>query len=113
MCGEREWGVFEDTSSQFCNQSINHMTPFEQAHQDWVDGKTEIPDVWVGHRQVNYFLYQIAVHKYHLRLMSLGIKANVRLKDIKEYYGLKGRSGKDVYKSFIELIKSYNINLNQ
>lgn len=25
MCGEREWGVFEDTSSQFCNQSINHM----------------------------------------------------------------------------------------
>ena len=89
------------------------MTPFEQAHQDWVDGKLQVPDVYVGDGQLNYFLYQIAVHKYHLKLMSVGLKTNVRLKDIRDYYGLKGRSGKDAYQSFIELIKSYNLNLNQ
>jgi hypothetical protein len=86
------------------------MTPFEQAHQDWVDGKIMVPSVYMGDNEVAYFLYQIHVHKYHLKLMSVGLKTNVRLKDIKEYYGLKGRTAKDVYQSLIELLKSYNLN---
>lgn len=85
------------------------MTPFEQAHKDWVDGKLQTPKVYYADSELNPFLYQIAVHKYHLKLMSFGMRTNVKLKVIKQYYGLKGRTAKDVYNSFIELIKSYNI----
>lgn len=89
------------------------MTPFEQAHQDWIDGKIQVPKVYYGDGELNPFLYQIAVHKYHLKLMSAGIApgGQPKLKQLKEYYGIKGRTAKDVYNSFIELIKSYNLNL--
>ena len=89
------------------------MTPFEQAHQDWMDGKIQLPRVYYGDREMNPFLYQIAIHKYHLKLMSAGIKHSGQpsLKYFKDYYGIKGKSAKDVCNSFMDLIKSYNLNL--
>lgn len=52
------------------------------------------------------FYYNLIMHKFELGLNSKGIKPNRhwRLKPIKEYYGLKGRSGKDAYREFIEFI---------
>lgn len=85
------------------------MTPFEQAYKDWVDGKIQVPVVYYGDAELNPILYQIAIHKYHLKLMSFGMRTHVKLKVIKQYYGLKGRTAKDVYNSFIELIKSYKL----
>jgi hypothetical protein len=88
------------------------MTPFEQAHQDWMEGKIQLPRVYHGDSELNPFLYQIAVHKYYLKLMSVGIGTKqVKLSDIKKFYGIKGKSAKDVYNSFTELIKSYNLNI--
>jgi len=89
------------------------MTPFEKAHQDWVDGKLQAPKVYYGESELHPFLYQIVVHKYYLKLMSAGMRTHVKLAVIKQHYGLKGRTAKDVYQSFIELLKSYNLNLNQ
>ena len=89
------------------------MTLFEQAYQDWMDGKIQVPRVYHGDSELNPFLYQIAVHKYHLKLMSAGIQhsGQPKLKYFKDYYGIKGKSAKDVYNSFMDLIKSYNLNL--
>lgn len=84
------------------------MTPFEQAIQDVKDGKLTAPNVSVGTKPINYFKYQLAVHKMNLSLMSKGMTCRgIKFTDIKHYYGLKGRSAKAALPEFIELMEKH------
>jgi hypothetical protein len=84
------------------------MTPFEQAIQDVKDGKLTAPNVSVGAKPIDYFKYQLAVHKMNLSLMSKGMTCRgIKFTDIKRYYGLKGRSAKAALPEFLELMEKH------
>jgi hypothetical protein len=77
------------------------MTKFEKALQQFNDKTLQVPLVNYQGRAVNYFAYQLSVHHFYLKLMTKGIgNTQVKLKDIKDYYGLKGRSASDVLIQF-------------
>ena len=84
------------------------MTPFEQAVAQAQTGELQTPTVSTSEGNISYFKYQLAVHKYNLSLMSKGIMSRgVKLKDLKWYYGLKGRTASDCLPQFIELMNRY------
>ena len=85
------------------------MTPFEQAVLQAAEGKLQTPSVSISSGQVNYFQYQLAVHKFYLSLMARGIQnKQVKLRDLKHYYGLKGRTASDCLPQLERLIDHYN-----
>ena len=68
-------------------------TPFEQAQQAVAEGRLTPPVVSTHEGQVDYFGYQLAVHVGFLTLLTKGIhNRQVKLKDLRAYYGLKGRT---------------------
>jgi hypothetical protein len=84
------------------------MTPFQQALLDHSDGKLKTPPVSTTTGNINFFGYQLAVHKYYLSLMAKGIQnRQVKLTDLKKYYGLKGRTAADCLPQLIQLMDSY------
>jgi hypothetical protein len=84
------------------------MTPFEQAVTQAQAGELQTPTISTSNGNINYFSYQLAVHKYNLSLMSKGIMSRgIKLKDLKWYYGLKGRTADDCLPQFIELMNRY------
>jgi len=79
----------------------NDLTPFQQAVMQVQEGTLKAPSVNYGTKEINYFSYQINVHHYYLKLMAVGIgNKQVKLKDLKNYYGLKGKTAKDVLTDF-------------
>ena len=84
------------------------MTPFEQA-QEQVKTKTlQAPQVSAGGKEVDYFGYQLSVHKFNLSLMAKGMTfRGIKFTDIKKYYGLKGKSAKDCLPQFLEIMENY------
>ena len=84
------------------------MTPFEQAVQQVKDGTLKTPAVSVGTKPIDYFKYQLAVHKFNLSLMAKGMSCSgIKFTDIKRYYGLKGRSAKAALPEFLELMEKH------
>ncbi len=84
------------------------MTPFQQAVQQVEAGKLQAPEVSMSGSKINYFNYQLAVHKYNLSLMAKGLKfRGIKLSDLKHYYGLKGRTAADVLPQFLKLMDDY------
>jgi hypothetical protein len=84
------------------------MTQFEQAVADVKSGKVQPPSVSMGKNPIDYFGYQLSVHKFNLSIMASGMTfRNVKLSDLKRYYGLKGRSAKDCLPQFLEVITKY------
>ena len=84
------------------------MTQFEQAVQQAKAGQLETPVVFSGKGEIDYFGYQLAVHKFNLSLMAKGIGSRgVKLKDLKAYYGLKGRTAKECLPQFEALMAKY------
>jgi hypothetical protein len=84
------------------------MTPFQQAVAQVKAGTLQAPTVSTADGTINYFKYQLAVHKYNLSLMSKGIMSrNIKLKDLKWYYGLKGRTAADCLPQFIQLMNEF------
>ena len=84
------------------------MTPFEKAVQAVKDGKITPPSVTVGTNPAPYFRYQLAVHSFNLKIMAGGMKfRSITLSEIKKYYGLKGRSAKDVLRQYEELKEKF------
>lgn len=78
-------------------------TPFQQTMQDVADGKTKAPKVMYGDREVDFFAYQVFTHHFYLKLMAKGMTTKqVKLRDLKDYYGLKGRTAGDVLTQFEE-----------
>jgi len=84
------------------------MTKFEQAVAQAEMGALELPSVYYGKNPIDYFFYQLAVHQFNLRLMAKGIKCRgVKLKDMKNYYGLKGRTASDCLPQFNEIFEKF------
>jgi hypothetical protein len=84
------------------------MTPFEQAVQQAQAGTLQTPEVFMGTGKINYFQYQLAVHKFNLSLMAKGIGCRgVKLKDLKQYYGLKGKTAADCLPQFLQLMERF------
>ena len=80
---------------------MQNLTPFQQAIMSVQNGTLETHSVNYGSKEINYFAYQISVHHFYLKLMAKGIgNKQVKLKDLKNYYGLKGKTAKDVLGDF-------------
>ena len=86
------------------------MTPFETAIQQVKAGKLKTPTVSTSNGNVDYFGYQLAVHKFNLSLMAKGIQSRgVKLRDLKQYYGLKGRTAADCLPQFLMMVEGYKL----
>lgn len=84
------------------------MTQFEKAQQQVKEGSLQAPTVSTSQGEINYFGYQLAVHHFNLKLMSKGIQCRgITFTQIKNYYGLKGRSAKDVLGQFETIMAAY------
>lgn len=84
------------------------MTQFEQALQAVEMGTLSTPTVSTSKGNVDYFGYQLAVHHFNLKIMSRGMTCRgVKLKDLKAYYGLTGRSAADCLPQFEALLANY------
>ena len=84
------------------------MTPFETAIQQAKAGELRTPTVSTSNGNIDYFGYQLAVHKFNLSLMAKGIGSRgIKLKDLKQYYGLKGRTAADCLPQFIQLMERF------
>ena len=72
------------------------MTQFEIALAQVKEGNLQTPSVSVGSKEIDYFAYQVATHYFNLKVMASGLKfRGITFKQIKDYYGLKGRSAAD------------------
>ena len=88
------------------------MTPFQQALIAASEGKVKTPTVSSSNGNMDYFGYQLAVHKYNLSLMAVGMKfRNITFTQIKKYYGLKGRTAADCLPQLIQIMGSYRMAL--
>ena len=88
------------------------LTPFETAVLQVAAGTLQAPTVSTGDGQVDYFGYQLAVHKYNLRIMAEGMLCRgVKLKDLKHYYGLKGKTAKDCLVQFETIVNNYKASI--
>ena len=86
-------------------------TPFEVAIEQVQNGEIQAPSVSSGSKNIDYFVYQLASHKYHLSLMAKGMKGPMKLTEMKKYYGLKGRSAADCLPQFIKIMDKYTATL--
>ena len=84
------------------------MTDFEQAQQSVKEGKLQTPTVGTIHGEVDYFKYQLAVHKMQLKLYTKGIipHRGWKITPMKKYYGLKGNTNKCL-EQLIEITNKY------
>ena len=88
-------------------------TPFEQALEQAKLGDLKTPKVSVGNKSVDYFTYQLAVHKFNLSIMSSGMLCRgIKLKDLKWYYGLTKKSAKECLVEFLVIFNTYQNSLN-
>lgn len=84
------------------------MTTFEQTVQRAAKGEIHTPTVLHGTKEIPYFGYQLAVHVFNLRGMALGLKfRGITFSQIKNYYGLKGRSAKECISQLEEIQKKF------
>lgn len=90
------------------------MTQFEQALHQAKTGQLQPPTVSTSEGNVDYFGYQLAVHKFNLSLMAKGMTCRgVKLKDLKTYYGLKGRTAGECLPQFEALVAAYKTGLQE
>lgn len=89
---------------------VTTPTPFEQAKKAVYEGKLQAPSVSAGGKTVPYFRYQLACHKMELSLMTKGMRLSRHshsLKQLKDYYGLKGRTAADCMPQFLKIMEDY------
>jgi hypothetical protein len=90
------------------------MTPFQQAVAQAKAGELKTPTVSTGKGEIDYFGYQLAVHQFNLRIMSRGMKCRgIKFTDIKQYYGLSGRSAADCLPQFEQIVSEYQQSLTR
>lgn len=87
---------------------------FTKAVEQWLAGDLETPSVSVSGKSIDYFGYQLAVHHFNLKIMAKGMSCRgVKLKDLKDYYGLKGRSAQDCLSQFEKIQEWYKAVLEE
>jgi hypothetical protein len=83
-------------------------TPFEVAYKQVMEGLLKAPSVNYQGQGIPYFRYQLSVHKFNLSIMSSGMTCRgVKLKDLKNYYGLTGKSAKECLEQFEVILDNY------
>lgn len=88
------------------------MTNFEIAQQQVKDGTLKTPSVSSANGNIDYFGYQLAVHHFNLKIMASGMLCRgVKLRDLKNYYGLKGKTAKDCLGQFEAIMNEYKAKL--
>lgn len=86
------------------------MTQFQQALQQVEANQLQTPTVSTSKGNIDYFGYQLAVHHFNLKIMSKGMQCRgIKLKDLKAYYGLKGRTAADCLPQFEMLMEGYKM----
>lgn len=86
---------------------------FEQSVEQAKLGALKTPSVSTANGKIDYFSYQLAVHKFNLGIMASGMTCRgIKFTDIKRYYGLKGRSAKDCLPEFVAIFDAYKESLN-
>lgn len=86
------------------------MTQFQQALQQVEAKQLQTPEVTYAGKKVDYFGYQLAVHHFNLKIMSKGMQCRgIKLKDLKAYYGLKGRTAADCLAQFEAILEAYKM----
>jgi hypothetical protein len=87
-------------------------TPFEVAQEQVAAGKLQTPSVSYGTKPIDYFGFQLATHRFNLKVMAGGMTCKgIKFTDIKKYYGLKGRTAKDCLEQFEAIIDKYKESL--
>ena len=77
------------------------MRTYEELKQGIEEGTIKAPVVSFDNKNIEYTKYILATHKYSLGILASGMTLNnIKLKHLKEYYALKGRSAKDCYQEF-------------
>jgi len=88
------------------------MTNFEKALQQVREGKIQTPNVSYGSKPIDYFGFQLSTHHFNLKLMARGMKfRGITFTDIKNYYGLKGRSAAECLPQFEKILADYKASL--
>lgn len=83
-------------------------TPFLQIIEAVENGTKKVPSVNYQGTEVDYLYYQIVSHVQALKLMSVGLKYKAfKLKDLKNYYGLAGRTASDCLTELQDLKEYY------
>jgi hypothetical protein len=86
----------------------NMNLTFEQVQEKAKAGEIRLPKVNFEGKDISFIKYQIATHYYNLGLMALGMKCrNITFTQIKNYYGLKGKSAKDCLPQLAEILQHY------
>ena len=84
------------------------MTTFEQVQQQIATGQVRAPKVSYEGKEMPFTGYQLAVHVFNLKGMALGLKfRGITFTQIKNYYGLTGRSAKDCIPQLEEIQKKF------
>lgn len=88
--------------------TIKPVTKFELAQEQVKNGTLTAPEVSYGAKRIDYFAYQLATHKFQLGILKSGMSMRgVKLRDLKGYYGLTGKSASDCYNQFIVIFDNY------
>ena len=87
------------------------MTQFEQVQQQIATGEVRAPKVMTHTGEIPFTGYQLAVHVFNLKGMALGLKfRGITFTQIKNYYGLTGKSAKDCIPQLERILASYKNN---
>lgn len=91
---------------------IKTITPFELAQEQVKNNTLKTPLVITGNGEIDYFGYQLATHHFNMKLMATGMKfRGITFMQLKNYYGLKGRSAKDCLAQFEDIFNAYKAKL--
>jgi hypothetical protein len=89
-------------------QQITNKSKFELAKEQVNQGTLKAPKVSYGGTEINFFDYQLSVHRFQLGVLSTGMKMRgLRLKDIKSYYNLTGKSAQICLEQLDLIILTY------
>lgn len=92
--------------------TIKPATKFELAQEQVKNGTLTAPEVSYGAKKIDYFGYQLATHKFQLGILKSGMSMRgVKLRDLKDYYGLTGKSASDCYDQFTVIFDNYTAKL--
>ena len=87
-------------------------TPFEQAQEQVKAKLLQTPEVSANGKKIDYFGFQLATHHFNLKLMAKGMKfRGITFTQIKNYYGLTGRSAADCLPQFEKIMNDYKNSL--
>lgn len=97
---------------------MQKQTPFQLAQAQAAAGTLKTPSVSMGTdngvKEINYFGYQLAVHHFNLKIMAKGMSCRgIKLKDLKTYYGLTGRSAADCLPQYEGIMNEYKSRFDQ